>query len=174
MVQWLRLLTPGLPWWLSGKESTCQCRGHGFDPWSRKISHASEQLSPCATILKPLHPKACALQQGKQPQWEAHPSWHLESSSHSPKLEKSPSTNEDPAQPKMNKIKKKRLLIPNAGGQDSIPGQGTGSYMFQIRKRSFMSQLRPGAAKKRKKARKRKKEQCSLLPAGFCRCWSMH
>ena len=22
-----------LPWWLSGKESTCQCRRHRFDPW---------------------------------------------------------------------------------------------------------------------------------------------
>ena len=22
-----------LPWWLSGKESTCQCRRHSFDPW---------------------------------------------------------------------------------------------------------------------------------------------
>ena len=27
----------GLPWWLSGKESACQCRRHGFDPWVRKI-----------------------------------------------------------------------------------------------------------------------------------------
>ena len=27
----------GLPWWLSGKESTCQCRRRGFDPWVRKI-----------------------------------------------------------------------------------------------------------------------------------------
>ena len=26
-----------LPWWLSSKESTCQCRRHGFDPWVRKI-----------------------------------------------------------------------------------------------------------------------------------------
>ena len=29
-----------LPWWLSGKESSCQfrrCRRHGFDPWVRKI-----------------------------------------------------------------------------------------------------------------------------------------
>ena len=25
------------PWWLIGKESTCQCRRHGFDPWSGKI-----------------------------------------------------------------------------------------------------------------------------------------
>ena len=27
----------GLPWWLSGKESACQCRRHEFNPWSRKI-----------------------------------------------------------------------------------------------------------------------------------------
>ena len=24
---------PGLPWWLSGKESTCQCNRHKFNPW---------------------------------------------------------------------------------------------------------------------------------------------
>ena len=28
---------PGLPSWLSGKESTCQCRRCGFDPWVGKI-----------------------------------------------------------------------------------------------------------------------------------------
>ena len=27
----------GLPWWLSGKESTCQCRRYQFEPWSQKI-----------------------------------------------------------------------------------------------------------------------------------------
>ena len=27
----------GLPWWLSGQESACQCRKCGFDPWVRKI-----------------------------------------------------------------------------------------------------------------------------------------
>ena len=26
----------GLPWWLSGKESACQCRRHKFGPWGRK------------------------------------------------------------------------------------------------------------------------------------------
>ena len=26
-----------LPWWLSGKKSTCQWRRSGFDPWIRKI-----------------------------------------------------------------------------------------------------------------------------------------
>ena len=28
----------GLPWWLSAKESVCQCRKLGFDPWVGKIS----------------------------------------------------------------------------------------------------------------------------------------
>ena len=27
----------GLPWWHSGKESACQCRRCGFNPWVRKI-----------------------------------------------------------------------------------------------------------------------------------------
>ena len=27
----------GLPCWISGKESTYQCRRHRFDPWVRKI-----------------------------------------------------------------------------------------------------------------------------------------
>ena len=27
----------GLPLWLSGKESTCQCRRCGLDPWVKKI-----------------------------------------------------------------------------------------------------------------------------------------
>ena len=37
----------------SGWESACQCRGHGFEPWSGKIPHATEQLSPCATTTEP-------------------------------------------------------------------------------------------------------------------------
>ena len=41
----------GLPWWLSGKESACQCKRHRFDPWSGKIPHAMDQLSPCATTV---------------------------------------------------------------------------------------------------------------------------
>ena len=30
-------VTTGLPQCLNGKESTFQCRRHGFDPWVRKI-----------------------------------------------------------------------------------------------------------------------------------------
>ena len=33
-----------LPWWLSGKESTCQCRRQRFCLWARKIPHAAGQL----------------------------------------------------------------------------------------------------------------------------------
>ena len=43
----------GLPWWSSGKESAFQCRGHGFNPWSGEIPHATEQQSPCATTTEP-------------------------------------------------------------------------------------------------------------------------
>ena len=39
-------VTPGLPWWRSGWGSACQCRGHGFEPWSGRIPHAAEQLGP--------------------------------------------------------------------------------------------------------------------------------
>ena len=82
----------GLPWWFSGWESACQCRGHGFDPWSGRFPHVVEQLSPMChnywastlepvshnywvpvlQLLKPTAPTAHALQQEKLPQWEAH------------------------------------------------------------------------------------------------------
>ena len=41
----LQSLNGGLPWWFSGKESTCQCRRHEFNSWSGKIPHSVEQLS---------------------------------------------------------------------------------------------------------------------------------
>ena len=44
----------GLPWWLSGKESACQCRRHRFHPWAGKIPSTPGQLSPCATTTEPV------------------------------------------------------------------------------------------------------------------------
>ena len=44
----------GLSWWLSGEGLACQYMGHGFDPWSRKISQAAGQLSPCTTTIEPV------------------------------------------------------------------------------------------------------------------------
>ena len=59
----------GLPWWLSSKESSCQCRGHRFNPRSGTIPHAKGQLSPCVTAteatlqgLWAATAKACTLQ----------------------------------------------------------------------------------------------------------------
>ena len=51
----------GLPWWCSAWESACQCRGHGFEPWSGKIPRATEQLGPWATTTEParLEPALC-------------------------------------------------------------------------------------------------------------------
>ena len=49
----LKILRKGLPWWRSGWESACQCRGHGFGPWSGKIPHAAEWLGPWATTTEP-------------------------------------------------------------------------------------------------------------------------
>ena len=48
-----RSATLGLPWWRSGWEFACQCRGHGFKPWSGRIPHAAEQLGPWATTTEP-------------------------------------------------------------------------------------------------------------------------
>ena len=42
-IRMAKIITTELPWWLSGKESACQCRRHRFDTWSRKIPHATEK-----------------------------------------------------------------------------------------------------------------------------------
>ena len=34
-------------------KSACQYGEHRLDPWSGKIPHAAEQLSPCATSTEP-------------------------------------------------------------------------------------------------------------------------
>ena len=71
--------------WLSGKETTCQCRRHRFHPWSRKIPHASEPLFWSAAqelqLLTPWSPGAHAPQE-KPPKGEACTP-QLESSPHS-------------------------------------------------------------------------------------------
>ena len=60
------------------KKGACQCRGHGFDPWSGKIPDASGQLILCPATTEPKGPRARTRQQEKPRQWEAH----------SPQLEK--------------------------------------------------------------------------------------
>ena len=49
----IKIVPLGLPLWLSGNESACQCRRHQFDPWFRKIPHAKEQKIPYTTTTDP-------------------------------------------------------------------------------------------------------------------------
>ena len=44
---WLSILNI-MMWDFPGGTVECQCRGLRLDPWSGKISHATEQLSLCA------------------------------------------------------------------------------------------------------------------------------
>ena len=67
----IKMVTPALPWWSSGKESACQRRGHRFGPSSRKIPHATGQLSQWATTAEPTCPRVQAPQKEKPLQWEA-------------------------------------------------------------------------------------------------------
>ena len=96
----------GLPWWVSGEESICQCQRHGSNPQSGKIPQAMEQLSPCATAIEPvLESLGAATTEVRTPQspccknppqQEGHIS-----------REKSARCNEDPAQPKIKLTLKK-------------------------------------------------------------------
>ena len=44
--------SPGPPWWLRGKESACQGRRPGFDPWVRKMKRDGEKemATHCSTL----------------------------------------------------------------------------------------------------------------------------
>ena len=43
-------LTLGTQMWLSGKESACQCRRCGFDPWVRKIPCRKKRQPPSSIL----------------------------------------------------------------------------------------------------------------------------
>ena len=100
---------PGLPRWLSGKESACRCRtGIWSLVWEDPTClRATQPVRPnCwACALEPRNhnywvwkPRACAQQQEKPLQWEAHTP-QLQSSLWLLQLEKSPCSKEGPAQP---------------------------------------------------------------------------
>ena len=38
-------------WW---RKIRLEGRGYGFDPWTEKIPHATEQLNPCAITTEPV------------------------------------------------------------------------------------------------------------------------
>ena len=53
------------------KNSPATAGDTGFDPWSGKMAHATEQLSPRVTTTEARTPRDCVPQQGKPWQGEA-------------------------------------------------------------------------------------------------------
>ena len=51
----IRQVINGLPWWFSGKESTCQCRRCMFDPWVAKIPWRRKWQSTPVFLLGKSH-----------------------------------------------------------------------------------------------------------------------
>ena len=43
-----------------------QCWGRRFNPWSRKISHVTEQLSPLIQLLKPMLRDATTMREAQR------------------------------------------------------------------------------------------------------------
>ena len=113
----LRCRVSGHSWWSSSKESICQCRRHGFDPWSRTILYVTEQLSLFTTTLEPVlcNPGTATAEPTCCDYWDPHTLKPMpcnershqkeqllqpESSPRLPQLEKNQCSNEDPAHPK--------------------------------------------------------------------------
>ena len=102
-----------LLYWLSGKESTCQCRRQCSiaDRENPACYRAAEPVchncGACALCLgaaaaEPEHLRVCALQSEKPLQLEACGP-QQQGSPRLPQLEKTACSNKDPAQPKINK-----------------------------------------------------------------------
>ena len=103
----------GLPWWCSGWESACQCRGHRFEPWSGKVPHAADQLGPWATITEPARLEPVL--RNKRGRDSERPAHRDEEWPRSPQLEKALAQKRRPNTTKKikkykNKFKKKRMI----------------------------------------------------------------
>ena len=100
----------GLPWWCSGWESACQCRGHGFEPWSGRIPHAVEQLGPWATITEPARVEPVL--RNKRGRDSERPAHRNEGWPPLATTRESPHTrNEDPTQQSINQSIKKKISV---------------------------------------------------------------
>ena len=140
----------GLPWWLSGKESSCQCRRHRFNPWFGKTPQATEQLSQCVTTTEPVlwSRRAAATESlchscwslftlecmlcSKRRHCNEKPAPPLESRPCPLQLGKSQLSNEHPAQPKIKTNKCNYLLK---------SGSCLRMKIGSVEKKSFMESL---------------------------------
>ena len=105
------------PWWLSGKESACQCRRQRVQSLVQEDPTCPRATEPmhhnywaCAiesgswdVATKPTRPRARTQQQEKPLKWEDQ-AQQLDSRLHSPQLEQTLGSNQGPAQPEISKI----------------------------------------------------------------------
>ena len=118
----IKLVSLGLPWWLSGKESTCQLRRHGFHPWFRKIPQAMEQLSTCATTIEPaLYSPGATTTRAPAPQQEQPPRWKAWASQ--PDSSPLSATREKPVQQRRPSTAKNKKYMKSG----KSPGDGNGN-----------------------------------------------
>ena len=102
-----------------------------FDPWSGKSNQT------CVPRLVSLCSRARASQE-KPSQWEAC-TLQLESCSRSPQLEKSPCSNKDRAQPKINKLKKKKKTYTSVALLETIfPPSGLSGPQLWVYRTVFL------------------------------------
>ena len=87
------------------KESACQCRRHGFEPWSQKIPLVAEQQAHAPQLLSSRSSaRELRLLRPVRPEAETREATSERPAPHSSlQLEKAGSHNEDPGQPKTNK-----------------------------------------------------------------------
>ena len=96
VVQWLRICLP--------------MQGHGFEPWSRRIPHVAEQLSPRATTPEThAHRSQCSTT--REATAMRSPRTATKSSPCSPQLEKARMQQQRP-NAAINKIFKKYTIVP--------------------------------------------------------------
>ena len=135
-----KIQVTGLPWWSSGQDSACHCRGRRFHPWPGSLDRtcfgttnpwaatAKPELSrPRAGTTEARAPKACARQQ--ETQHHGKPELHAGSSPCSPRLEKTYAQQQRPSTAISQSLKQKMQLVSlkmaEAGLEKAMEAPGT-------------------------------------------------
>lgn len=124
-------------------ESTCQCRGRWFDPWSGEIPHAQGHTSPCtATTAWALSGLGAAMTEAQHLQPVLRSKKRPGSSSHSPQLEKAGAQQQNRAATNKEMVfKKERKPYRLLKADDNSSSQTMSGYKVETFKFSFFAFL---------------------------------
>ena len=118
----IKRISSGLPWQSSGKEFTCQCRGHGFDPWPAGRFHmpqsnearVSQLLSSRSGAYEPQLLSPCTLEsvlRTRVAMAMRNPCIATKSSRRSPQLKKTRMWQGRPSAAKNKQVKVKKSVL---------------------------------------------------------------